>query len=130
MKKLMILLLVLWGCISTASAYPQNKQSASWGYQPIYTTQQTPIAGTPTYQFRSTSAYIATKANASGGWSTYNAGLRTLDSDPTVNEEEEDEIGVIPDIPVGSPLVLLAFAALYILYRIRKKRNLSHLLKQ
>ena len=117
MKKLMILLFVLWGLsISTAFAYPQDRKS-DWGYQPLYTTQTNVTVSAPAYQFRTTSAYLAAGTNASDAWTTHKIGLRkTTTVGGSLDEEEDDPIGVVPN-PLGTPLVLLLFAALYLLGR-------------
>lgn len=84
--------------------------------------------GSPTYHFQSTSVYPlkttkTTFVPLADGTNPSQNGIRRggnpWDEDPG---DEDDPIGVVPDpTPVGSPLVLLALALVYIVYK--KKRN-------
>ena len=128
LKKLFIVLIMLWGILSTASPYPQGKQSEGWGYQPVYSTSspQTLSTSRPSsIPFRSTSAYLTPRSNASDGWPTSSIGPRKSTSvGGSLDEEEEDPIGVVPvPTPVGNALPLLAFAAAYILYQRKKEEE-------
>ena len=91
------------------------------GYTQGYTTTTT----LPSYQFRSTStftpivgerSYISTQSYSPVANKPYRAQTWDENGDP-----EEDEIAVITEQPLGSPLVLLLMAVLYILYTNRKK---------
>ena len=124
------------GCmVSTAYAYNQNAQSASWGYKPVNTA--IPAGGTtsgsrtyapafsqdvsPTFNFQSTSPYSAPAGGATSGIGMQSGPRRSSPWDPP----EDDPIGVLPSVPVGEPLVLLAMALLYAgglyIYRRRTK---------
>lgn len=141
---LYIWLLMAWmlcgcGCmVSSAYAYDQNAQSASWGYKPVNTA--IPTKGTlpdngrysrtyspvfdqdvsPTFNFQSTSPYSSPVGSASSGMTTQSGPRRA--SGFSWDDPEDDPIGVLPNIPVGEPLVLLMMALLYVLYRMHKRR--------
>lgn len=133
--------LIVWGCtMSSAFAAPMKKKYTSWGYAPIYyshpvstglaTAPTTAKAENPVYEFRSTSPYtsIVSKSvfsplaaapvgNCSPSSHTRRACLWDEDEDP-----DDNPLGNIDDpAPVGSPLVLLLFALLYLGYKNRAK---------
>lgn len=117
MKKMMILLLVLWGCM-TSSVWASTP-AKQWGYQPVYAIR----AESPTYQFRSTSTcastlgnsiYVSTDTNTSAGMVGKKIRKNTNPWDIT-----EPPVGEI-DTPVGEPYILLLLAFLWIAYK--KKR--------
>ena len=89
------------------------------GYTQGYTTTTTTL---PSYQFRSTStftpivgerSYISTQSYSLVANKPYRA-----KADWT---EEGDPVGQITEDPIGSPLILLLMAVLYIFYTNRKK---------
>ena len=90
---------------------------ADWGYQPaVNTTVST------SFQFQSTSAYVSSVRGASAGLSNRTI-KRTLGGFPS-STPSDGEIGVLPaKVPVGSPLILMAFAILYIAFRQKRKKN-------
>lgn len=89
--------------------------SSDWGYQPVYNTSANPATyqSEPSFTFQSTSAFI-TPANAS------TAGLRNRpvlrsETNPFGGTPSGEEIGILPQkVPIGSPIILMAFAILYI----------------
>ena len=92
------------------------------GYAQGYTTTTTTL---PSYQFRSTStfqpivgerSYISTPSYSPGASKPYRAQTWNENGDP-----EEDEIGQINEAPIGSPLILLLMAVLYLFYKKSKK---------
>lgn len=121
-------LMMAGGVLSPVRAYTYATQPSAWRTTP---TLSTDIA--PSCSFHSTSSYAPIV-----GATTYTSNTifepgasyspnRMRKSDPW-DEDEEDpvdptdpEIGVV-DTPVGSPLVLLLFAGIYIVYR-RKNRS-------
>ena len=134
--------------LSIASAYDRTSPSASWGYQPLHGSDMsanssvyggtlaggTTITGTytpasvqsglfskPTYQFSSTSAYLDA-SNVGGTRILMSEGgmMRSIwDDEPT--GPGQGEIFV----PVGEPLVLLAFALLYLAIGLFRRRKPS-----
>lgn len=90
------------------------------GYTQGYTTT---TATLPSYQFRSTStftpivgerSYISTRSYSPVANKPYRA-----KADWTI--EEGDPVGQITEAPIGSPLILLLMAVLYLFYKKRKK---------
>lgn len=91
------------------------------GYTQGYTTTTTQ----PSYQFRSTStftpivgerSYISTQSYSPVANKPYRAKAGWTEGDP-----EGDEIAVIKEQPLGSPLILLLMAVLYLFYKKNKK---------
>ena len=89
------------------------------GYTQGYTTTTTAL---PSYQFRSTStftpivgerSYISTQSYSPVANKPYRA--------KTWNEEDGDPVGQITEDPIGSPLILLLMAVLYLFYKKSKK---------
>ena len=80
---------------------------------------------TPSYSFKTTSAYVPTVSTS----------VRPIDESNTLpsrnkirrspwDDPEDDPIGVLPnETPVGSPLVLLLFAMVYLVYRRLTKKS-------
>ena len=107
---------LLWSCAASGFAIPSSTSSnASWGYRPLYET-----SSSPSYQFRSTSTcasavghtrYSAADVTVCGN--KHNGPRKSpWDEDPS---EDDLPIGVVPPpTPVGSPLILLLFALLYL----------------
>lgn len=92
------------------------------GYTQGYTTTTT----LPSYQFRSTStftpivgerSYISTQSYSPGASKPYRA--KTWNED--AGDPEGEEIAVITEQPLGSPLILLLMAVLYLFYKKSKK---------
>ena len=112
-----LMLWMLCGMCHTASfayGYAPDAQSKNWGYQPVYNSSSV----APTYQFRTTSAYIS----ASGGSEPYNpmSGPRR-GSAWTTPGIDDDPIGTVPDpAPVGDTpwIFLLLLAAGYTVCRV------------
>ena len=118
-----LMLWMLCGMCHTASfayGYAPDAQSKNWGYQPVYQTSATTshVAAAPTYQFRTTSAYIS----ASGGSEPYNpmsgpSGPRRGLFNPT----GDNALGEVDDpAPIGDTpwLFLLLLAAGYTVCRV------------
>lgn len=89
------------------------------GYTQGYTTTTT----LPSYQFRSTStftpivgerSYISTQSYSPVANKPYRAKSEW-------NEEDGDPVGQITEDPIGSPLILLLMAVLYLFYKKCKK---------
>ena len=125
MKKIIVLLVFWIFTLSTA-----------WATQ--FTTQPATL---PTYQFQSTSNCHSTVGNSSFTTTTvyapYSAspigGPRRTTVDPGSSYDEGDEwgdlndddypTGVLPDIPIGEPFVLLLMAVAYFLVATLRKRQ-------
>ncbi len=111
---------LLWSCAIGGFAVPSSTSSdASWGYRPLYETSSAPSS----YQFRSTSTCASavghtrySSADVTICGNKHNGPRRSpWDEDPG---EDDLPIGVVPPpVPVGSPLVLLLFALLYLCVR-------------
>lgn len=121
--------LLLWGgLISPVWAYMQVAPPPAWQTKPVMSEDIH-----PTYQFRSTSSYrTPTGYNNSTpvGTTSYSSRPRKA----TIDEEPDgEEIGVMPG-PIGSPLVLLVLAMIYILKKnivlISKRTNFKKILKK
>ena len=91
------------------------------GYTQGYATTTTTL---PSYQFRSTStftpivgerSYISTQSYSPVANKPYRAKADWTE------QENEDPVGQITEDPIGSPLILLLMAVLYIFYTNRKK---------
>lgn len=115
---------LLWGWITSSTwASSQAMQPAAWTTTPMMSEDVRPV-----YDFRSTStvnpivgttSYTATPDFYPGG----TKGNRMRKSDPW-GPPEDDPIGVLPDpAPIGEPLILLAMALLYFVWRRRKVRE-------
>ena len=142
-KKLLILLLVLWGCMeSSALSYTVYRRPDNRTSYIVHRTSDT----APTYQFQSTStcssavgasSYVITTVYEPGSSTPNRAPRKTPgaynpwdeDGDGETDPWNDDynpsgqEIGQV-DTPVGSPWVMLVFAVLYCLIRfISIKRN-------
>ena len=109
MKKVLILLIVLWGCVtSSAFAFTNSTQPATL----------------PSYQFRSTSTCQSVIGQSALAPSvSYVPGSTTQTHSPyrakKWDDPDEDPMG---EIPIGSPWILLVLAVLYALLRYYKPR--------
>ena len=110
--------------ISTAKAAPLANQPAAWRTTPTLSSDNC-----PSYQFRSTSAYApivgTTSYTSTTVYSPGATGPRRSspwdDSEtPPGGDPTGQGVGII-NTPIGSPLVLLLMAVLYIFYTNRKK---------
>ena len=121
---------ILWGCNpSSAYASMQTPRYASWNTQKVHLTS---AAAAPAYQFRTTSTYrvnmpdfnftpLADQARGGaparirkGGYGTYYG-----DTDDNEDDPEGPGVGELEDpTPIGSPLILLFMALLYLFIRI------------
>lgn len=113
--------------ISTAKATPQVNQPAAWRTTPVLSTDNY-----PSYQFRSTSTYAPIVGETSYSSTTiYTPGSSSPSSSAPHrskkggegwSEPGDDDSGIgNVATPIGSPLVLLLMAVLYIFYTNRKK---------
>ena len=118
-------ILAVWLLLIGAAAYalPQATQSASWGCAPASNVVMANDV-CPTYQFHTTSSYIATMDNSSSSSSVMRIGGRQMTDPFNPAPTDENAVGEVDDpTPVGSPLVLLIFAMLFAWYRYKKKRT-------
>ena len=117
---------------SFASAYERNASSQGWGYQPLQSVRgasnyavsygEISSAVQPSYRFHTTSAYInSSDYDAQSVWRP--TGKRRIEGwgDP----DEEDPIGSVKPTPVGEPIILLAFALLYLAIGLFRRRKPS-----
>ena len=124
-----IWLLMLGGAMSPVQAYQPVNQPATWRTTPTLSTDNC-----PSYQFRSTStyapivghtSYLASEPYNPSQASSPHKGRKDYNPwDENFEDDENDpyQIGVTDDhAPIGSPLVLLLMAVLYIFYTNRKK---------
>ena len=90
------------------------------GYTQGYTTT---TATLPSYQFRSTSTFtpIVGERSYISTTQSYSPVANKPYRAKTWNEEEDDPIGQISEDPIGSPLILLLMAVLYLFYKKSKK---------
>ena len=98
-----------------------QENNTNIGYTQGYTTTTTTL---PSYQFRSTStftpivgerSYISTQSYSPVANKPYRAKAGWTE------QEDEDPIGQITEDPIGSPLILLLMAVLYLFYKKSKK---------
>lgn len=121
-----IWLLLLGGTMSPVQAYQQAKQPAAWRTTPTLSKDNS-----PSYQFRSTSTYAPivghTSYMASEPYNPSQAhgpNRACKDYNPWDDTDPSGDLGlgeVDDPAPIGSPLVLLLMAVLYIFYTNRKK---------
>ena len=119
--KWLVALWLLLSCQPILCAYQPATQPSAWRTTPTLSEDIRPA-----YQFQSTSTFAPTThvtVYTPGSGTPYGAPYRQRKG---IDDEEEDpggdgtEIGQIPT-PIGSPLVLLLMAVLYIFYTNRKK---------
>jgi len=139
MIKKIVLLLVFWGfTLSSAWALPQARRSASWGYEPTYTSlpsynsnasyygssygTRMEKSAYPAYNFRSTSPYAMAVGNTSGGFTMLTEGTGSYNPWDDEGDPEGEGIGNV-NTPVGEPLVLLLMAVVYGLFRAFRLRK-------
>ena len=120
--KWLIALWLLMSCQPALCAFQSATPPAAWGTTPTLSMDREMA-----YQFRSTSAYTLTTNTtvyAPGTSSPYGNTVKRARKGGIDDEEDPGgdgtEIGQIPT-PIGSPLVLLLMAVLYIFYAKRKK---------
>jgi len=113
----------IWGAMSfSAYAYTQVEAPSAWRTTATLTGPQ------PTYEFQSTSSYAPTMHTtvyapgaSSPSYAPSNGPRRDLwDGRPT----DDDEIGQTYT-PVGSPLVLLGMAMIYLVCKVFRRRKVK-----
>jgi hypothetical protein len=120
-----VLIVLLCGLCHTAAfayGYNQSAQSKNWGYQPVYHSG----SSAPTYQFRTTSAYINTIGESRANSLDLNNLPRRTSSSPFDWSEDDDAIGEVPDpVPVGDTpwFLMLLLAAGYVAFRSLRRRE-------
>lgn len=134
------MLWLLCGGCHTASmvyAYERTSTSVSWGYQPVhsaqYSTMSTSAVSTTGYHFQSTSVYINHTPITDHRSMVGRHYMRMSDDDDEDDfpdlpgTGDEYPIGTLPDpeVPVGEPLILLAFALLYLAIGLFRRRKPS-----
>ena len=132
------MLWLLCGGCPTASmvyAYERTSTSVSWGYQPVhsaqYSTMSTSAVSTPGCHFQSTSVYINHTPITDHRSMVGRHNMRMSDDDDDFPEipgtGDEYPIGTVPEqeLPVGEPLILLAFALLYLAIGLFRRRKPS-----
>lgn len=120
--------------VSVASASMQTPQYASWGYQQLPSmgtacNQHTTVytgATPPSYQFKTTSAYVFTSGKCYQPVGIReNRMLRSIFDEPG---EDDDPTGVVPDpVPLGEVpwLIMLLLAAGYLTICSRKRHPIK-----
>ena len=126
MKKLLIILLVFWGCmVSSARA---SEQTPRWETMPSFQFQSTATCASAvgSSAFATTTVYepccsAPGKPRKSGSYNPWDEDGNGVwdEGDPT-----GQAIGQV-DTPLASPLILLLFAALYLLTRSFHRRRYS-----
>ena len=121
--KWLIALWLLMSCQPALCAFQSATPPAAWGTRPTLSTDREMA-----YQFRSTSAYTLTtntSVYAPGTSSPYGNTVKRARKGGIDDEEDPEDPGGDPqgyiDTPIGSPLVLLLMAVLYLFYAKRKK---------
>lgn len=116
-------LIAIWMLCSVTSvnATPRVEQPAAWRTTPVLSSDIQ-----PSYQFHSTSVYtpiVGTTSYTSGTVYTPGSSGPARSRKGGWGDPDDDEdmpIGTVPAVPVGEPLILLALAALYFVWRRRK----------
>jgi hypothetical protein len=110
---------LLWwgGLLFSASAYAQTSMPSAWRATPTMSTDVL-----PSYQFRSTSAYMPVVGYTSSAVYSPSAMSRPRRSPWDEGGDDEgnpngDALGNVPTGPVGEPIVLFALAMIYFLIR-------------
>ena len=118
---------LLWwgGLLFSASAYAQTSMPSAWRTTPTMSTDVL-----PNYQFRSTSTYTPVVGYTSSAVYSPSAISRPRRGPWDEDGDDEgnpsgNELGQLDTTPVGEPLILLALAMIYFLYKRKKLRSLS-----
>ena len=122
-KLLMIIWLVWWGCtLSSAFAYTYPSQPASLPAYQFQSTSTCPsvIGASPFVSDAVYAPYSGTPASKPRKVGEYNPWDEDGDGSLDEGDPTGQELGQV-DTPIGEPLILIAFAFLYLLYRRRKK---------
>ena len=115
-RLLYILLVALWllsgSQVTYAFTYGQASEPASWGRTATLSDDVR-----PSYSFRSTSSYtpvVGSTSYLSDGSGPISSPRRAT-SGWGVPGDDDDPIGVVPNVPLGEPLILLLLALGYFL---------------
>ena len=136
-----IWLLMLGGALSPVQAYQPAQQPSAWRTKPVMSNELY-----PDYRFQSTSTYTPVVGKTTYTTTeTYNPFQASSpgrirrsspwDEEPDDDDENNDPLGQVKDpAPIGSPLVLLVLAMLYLLKKkivlISKSTNFKKILKK
>ena len=136
-----IWLLMLGGALSPVQAYQPAQQPSAWRTKPVMSNELY-----PEYHFQSTSTYTPVVGKTTYTTTeTYNPFQASSpgrirrsspwDEEPDDDDENNDPLGQVKDpAPIGSPLVLLVLAMLYLLKKkivlISKSTNFKKILKK
>ena len=137
-----IWLLMLGGALSPVQAYQPAQQPSAWRTKPVMSSDLS-----PEYHFQSTSTYTPVVGKTSYTTTeTYNPfqasspnrirrAYNPWEDEPDDDDEDNDPVGQVSlPAPIGSPLVLLVLAMLYILKKnivlISKSTNFKKILKK
>ena len=137
-----IWLLMLGGAMSPVQAYQPAQQPSAWRTKPVMSSDLY-----PEYHFQSTSTYTPVVGKtAYTTTETYNPfqasspkrirrAYNPWEDEPEDDDENNDPVGQVKDqAPIGSPLVLLVLAMLYLLKKnmelISKNTNFKKILKK
>ena len=118
---LLLWLLLIGSPIYAVGTYTPATLPSPWSTTPTMSNDMQTV-----YQFRSTSPYVSSMNTSSTMITLYGrVGASSMRKTGSWNEDD-NPIGEVPDpAPVGEPLVLLALAMLYLLYRRRKAKGLK-----
>ena len=122
-RNIVLLTALIWGALTfSAYAYTQVEAPSAWRTTATLTGPQ------PTYEFQSTSAYaptMHTTVYAPGASSpSYVPSNGPRRNSPWDDPEDDTELGQMYT-PVGSPLVLLGMAMIYLVCKVFRRRKVK-----
>lgn len=119
-KNIILWLMAIWMLCSIPSVHAVSRASQPSAWQTTYTLSNDIY---PSYEFYSTSSIapvVGSTSYHSGPCYAPGAGHGGIRRDTWDGPgEDDDPVGVLPETPVGEPLILLLFALLFIVYKRR-----------
>lgn len=118
-RHMILWLMAIWMLCSIPSVHAVSQASQPSAWQTTYTLSNDIY---PSYEFYSTSSIapvVGSTSYHSGPCYAPGAGHGGIRRDSWDGPGDEDPIGVLPETPVGEPLILLLFALLFIVYKRR-----------
>ncbi|MBR1381706.1 MAG: hypothetical protein IJ554_04455 [Paludibacteraceae bacterium] len=119
-KNIILWLMAFWMLCSIPSVHAVSQASQPSAWQTTVTLSQDNY---PSYEFYSTSSIapvVGSTSYHSGPCYAPGAGHGGIRRDSWNDPgEDDDPVGVLPETPVGEPLILLLFALLFIVYKRR-----------
>lgn len=119
-RHMILWLMAIWMLCSIPSVHAVSQASQPSAWQTTYTLSDDIY---PSYEFYSTSSItpvVGSTSYHSGPCYAPGAGHGGIRKDTWDGPgDDDDPVGVLPETPVGEPLILLLFALLFIVYKRR-----------